>query len=233
MSYVDRLRQIAIEEGVDPEVALAVVRSEGGFSDPYQRSLAPGEYSLGPLQLNMRRGVGANALAAGIDASKDWEAAYRYGLQHAKKTGWLGDWMGARKIGLENWAGLKGSGGAPALRHVGGAGSGEKYFNKPGAGYTQEPVPGGGGGQYTLPKEDGKKTPRDKFADAIKGLGGDLAENVGMGQAPSIIAPQLFGGEAVPSVMRAPFQPVQAPMPAQGGPDLRVLLAQLMGGQRG
>jgi hypothetical protein len=130
-AYIDRLRQIALEEGVDPNVALQVVRSEGGFSDPFIKSRAPGENSIGPLQLNLKRGVGQMALAAGIDPRTDWESAYRFGLRHAKKNGWLGDWMGARKIKLADRAGLSGAGSTDpitALRHIGGAGSAPANF---------------------------------------------------------------------------------------------------------
>lgn len=239
-AYEDRLRQIAEEEGVAWDAVRRVILSEGGLRDPYRRSEAPGEYSLGPLQLNMRRGVGANALKEGIDASKDWEAAYRYGLRHAKKVGWLGDWMGARKIGIGNREGLGGADDARATakytrRHVGGAGSKPENFGwtETTGGGAQPPQTAGGGGQYNLPKEEPKKSAREQLGDAIKTLGGDLNADLGMGQAPAIPQGQFYGGEAMPSVLRMPFQPAQAPLPSGGG-DLRAILAQLLqGGGRG
>src|SRR5262245_27097794 len=237
-AYTDRLRQIAQEEGMNVDEVMRVVGSEGGFNDPYIRSKGVQngvqEYSLGPLQLNMRRGVGVLAKAAGFDASKDWEGAYRYGLRHAKKYGW-GDWEGAKKLGLVK---ASAGDGKPRLFHRGGAGSKPENFRYDGpatvAGDTTGGAAGGGGGQYQLPpKEQPKKTKGEKLGDAIKGLGEDLNKDLGMGSAPGIEAAQFSGGEGMPSVMRPQFQPVQAPMPSGGGMDLRALLAQLMGGRGG
>ena len=238
-TYEEELRQIAEEEGVGWDAARRVIMSEGGLNDPYRRSEAPGEYSLGPLQLNMRKGVGAEALKAGIDASKDWKAAYRYGLQWAKKNGWLGDWMGARKIGIANRAGL-GGGDAKALggdqyslkkRHVGGAGSSPGYF-------TEDKVPATtvAGGTEVVPPD--KTTPEKT---GLQGFGTGLAEMAkGMQFDPIQIsgqAPVDFSmGQPMPSVYRPQLMPsqVQAGVGGMGGgQDMRQLLALLMQGGLG
>jgi hypothetical protein len=121
----------------------------------------------------------------------------------------------------------KATGGGYTRRHVGGAGSKPENF-----GYTYTPATGGGGGggsQYALPQDEKpKKTAGEQLGDALKNLGVDLNADLGMGSAPQVIPGSFSGGEAIPSVMRMPFQPAQAPMASGGQPDLRALLTQLM-----
>lgn len=227
-AYTDRLRQIAEEEGMPWDVVSRVINAEGGMTDPFRQAEAilkktgRREQSWGPLQLNIEGGVGEKAIKAGYDPRKDWEGAYRIGLRHAKEFGW-GDWMGARKIGLAGPG--KGSSGK---RHVGGAGSSPKYFDTEAGGY-EAPKPATGG-QYTLePEGKGKKDPWNKQAgDALAEVGKGFKSE---GFLPSGQPPvQFTGGDAMPSVMRMPFQPtqVQAGGGLGGGGDIRQLLAQLM-----
>ena len=240
-AYEDRLRAIAEEEGMDWNTVRRVIASEGGFKDPFQRSLGSQggvrEYSLGPLQLNMRKGVGVEAKKAGFDASKDWEGAYRYGLNWAKKKGW-GDWMGARKIGL---AGGKPTGGGDSAvnqyalkkRHVGGAGSSPGYFKE-----DRVPVTTVAGDEpLTDPSLGGKEKPKS-WGET---LGGGLKE---AGKAMTWDPVQISGqppvdfsaGQAMPSVFRPQLMPsqVQAGVGGMGGgQDMRQLLALLMQGGLG
>lgn len=115
----DFIRQAAIARGIDPNVALRVAGHEGGFKDPYQRSVlsAPGsqvgggtENSIGPFQLYISgrgKGLGDRALAAGIDPRKDWKAGVNFALDQAKQSGW-GDWMGAKAAGITGMTGIGG-----------------------------------------------------------------------------------------------------------------------------
>jgi hypothetical protein len=120
------VRQVAptLANPIDPNVALRVIKGEGGFRDPFQRSLAPAprsqapglgdrENSYGPMQLYVSgtgAGLGDRAMAAGIDPRKDWKAATRFGLEEASRKGW-GQWYGAKAQGI---TGFQGIGGRPA-----------------------------------------------------------------------------------------------------------------------
>lgn len=239
--YEDRLRSIAEEEGMDWNTVRSVIGAEGGFTDPFNRSKGVQngvqELSLGPLQLNMRKGVGVEAKKAGFDASKDWEGAYRFGLNWAKKHGW-GDWMGARKLGL---AGGKPTGGGDGAvnqyalkkRHVGGAGSSPGNFMT-----DKVPVATVAGTEpLTDPSTGGKEKPKS-WGET---LGGGLKE---AGKAMTWDPVQISGqapvdfsaGTAMPSVYRPQLMPaqVQAGVGGMGGgQDMRQLLALLMQGGLG
>jgi hypothetical protein len=245
--YENRLRQIAEEEGMPWDVVRRVIQSEGGFKDPFQRSLGSQggvqEYSLGPLQLNMRKGVGVEAKKAGFDAASDWEGAYRFGLNWAKKHGW-GDWMGARKIGLASGKGDGGGGGQynlkprrPADQFWPGSGQAELAAAQPSSsdgGTTGGTTVAGGGGYTPLPLPGAAK-PKSRgdvlgegfqsLADAMTFKPLPIPE-----QRPSSM---MGGGAPLPSVFRPQLMPtsVGGGMGGMGGgQDLRAMLAQLMGG---
>ena len=107
------IRQRAPAYGIDPDVAVQVARSEGGLDNPTRQSdVVNGgkrERSYGPFQLLIDGGVGARALAAGIDPRKesDWQAATDFALAEASQKGW-GQWYGAKKVGIDDWEGIKG-----------------------------------------------------------------------------------------------------------------------------
>lgn len=115
------IRQTAAEIGVDPDVAVAVARSEGGLKDPFRRGQGPAprsqaaglgstENSFGPFQLYIsgtNAGLGDRAVAAGIDPRKDWRSGVRFGLEEAKQKGW-GQWYGAANTGIGKWQGIRG-----------------------------------------------------------------------------------------------------------------------------
>lgn len=113
------IRQAAIARGIDPEVALAVARSEGlgegiwqsNMQQPYGR-----EQSFGPFQLHVAPkgrspGLG-NAFKekTGLDPSNPdtWTQGVDFALDTAKQDGW-GAWMGAKKIGVTGKAGIGGA----------------------------------------------------------------------------------------------------------------------------
>lgn len=107
------IRQAALARGIDPEIAVRVARSEGGLKDPFRQGesmLSYGrEESYGPFQLHMRNGgVGARALAAGIDPRTNWRGGVDYGLDEAANKGW-GQWFGAARVGIGNREGLEGA----------------------------------------------------------------------------------------------------------------------------
>lgn len=108
------IRAAAARIGVDPDIAVAVARSEGGLdnitrqSEVYKNGVR--EESYGPFQLYMRGGLGNRALAAGIDPRTE-EGGWKgidFALAEAKNKGW-GQWYGWKG---DKWAGIKDSGGA-------------------------------------------------------------------------------------------------------------------------
>lgn len=113
------IRKSAAERGIDPDVAVAVARSEGGLTDPFRRGegkapdsqlkeLGDTENSIGPFQLYISgndAGLGDRALKAGIDPRKDWKAGVDYALNEAASKGW-GQWYGAKNTGIDNYTGL-------------------------------------------------------------------------------------------------------------------------------
>ena len=83
------IRDYAISIGLNPDVVMQVVLAEGGRQSltDLTRAHIPidkkdDEISIGPLQLNMKRGLGQRALAAGIDARDPKQAyeALKFGL---------------------------------------------------------------------------------------------------------------------------------------------------------
>lgn len=109
------IRSEASRIGIDPDIAVRVAQSEGGLSNPFRQGesmLSYGrEQSYGPLQLHIRQGgLGTRALAAGIDPRVDWKGGVTFGLTEAKNRGW-GQWYGAAKSGIGDWAGIGSHGG--------------------------------------------------------------------------------------------------------------------------
>lgn len=110
------IRQEAARLGIDPEVAVAVARSEGLQPGTWQAkgTLSYGrEQSYGPLQLHVdptgkNPGMGNQFKAeTGLDPADpaNWRQSTSYGLQQAQKGGWS-PWMGAKKIGITGMEGI-------------------------------------------------------------------------------------------------------------------------------
>lgn len=114
------IRQAAASRGIDPNIAVAVAKSEGGLKDPFRQSdvVKNGvrERSYGPFQLYMDGGLGSKALEAGIDPRQDWKRGVDFALDQAATGGW-GPWYGAKKIGV---TGMQGIGQPPAAQSVSG-----------------------------------------------------------------------------------------------------------------
>jgi hypothetical protein len=110
------IRQSALRQGIDPDIAVRVARSEGGLSDLVRQSdvykNGVREQSYGPFQLYLGGGLGNRALKAGIDPRNPehgWKAI-DFALAEAKNRGW-GQWYGAAKAGIGDWQGIGGRGG--------------------------------------------------------------------------------------------------------------------------
>jgi hypothetical protein len=113
------IRAYAPTVGIDPDVAVAVARSEGGLVNPFRRGEGPAprsqaagfggtEHSFGPFQLYIsgtNAGLGDRAVAAGVDPREDWKAGVQYALTEAANKGW-GQWYGAANAGIDRWQGI-------------------------------------------------------------------------------------------------------------------------------
>lgn len=108
--------------GIDPQAALKVARSEGlAVTDPDKgkNGAGDGNSSFGPFQLHYgginpampHPGMGDDfTKATGLDARdpKTWKQQVQFALGHAANNGW-GAWMGAKNSGMGNWDGIKGA----------------------------------------------------------------------------------------------------------------------------
>jgi hypothetical protein len=196
------IRSEAARLGIDPEVAVAVARSEGlspgtwqsNIQQPYGR-----EASYGPFQLHVdptgkRPGLGNEFKArTGLDpANPDtWDEGVTFALEQARKGGW-GPWMGAAKIGVKGMHGIGGN--APAMPTRGGPGI------QPPAGLLADPVREDRGGPYN--SGYGAAAPGNTPAPAAETnwaelgeIGGQLLEKAKADQEPEQfkwLQPQVF-----------------------------------------
>jgi hypothetical protein len=181
------IRAGAIARGIDPDVAVRIAMTEGGVTDPYQMSKVPlkeggTEQSVGPFQLLLNGGLGAEAMKIGVDPTKNWKAGIDFALDTAaKKKSWA-DWHGARDNGISNSAGF-GDATKPigvtltSLRHVGGAGSGEANYADP----NVVQVPDAPDVVETEPeKELTWQDKLKKFVEGDKDAEGNTKESAGM-----------------------------------------------------
>ena len=103
-------RREAARLGIDPEVAVRVANTEGGFSDPTRQNME-GAPAYGPYQMYVggpsRPGLGDEMIRLGIDPRKpeNAEKAVTFALEHARKNGW-GAFQGAAANGIGNWDGI-------------------------------------------------------------------------------------------------------------------------------
>ena len=101
LAHEQFIRDYARKIGIDPDQAVAIARAEGmnstGFRTPNQAStvdVSGGQpFSFGDYQLNIRNGMGTDALKAGIDPRdpKQWQQADMYALDRMRKEG-VGAW---------------------------------------------------------------------------------------------------------------------------------------------
>ncbi|MGV1790993.1 hypothetical protein [Rhizobium sp. A37_96] len=111
-SIASYISQAAIQRGIDPNIALAVAKSEGGLSSWNMQSgvfrNGVQEPSFGPYQLYMNGGLGnAFMRQTGLDPrmASNGPAGVDFALDYASKNGW-GSWYGAGKAGIGNWDGI-------------------------------------------------------------------------------------------------------------------------------
>lgn len=209
------IRQVAPRYGIDPDVAVAVARSEGGLHDPFRQGEAMLKYgreeSYGPFQLHMRwGGLGTRALAAGIDPRKDWQGGVNYALEEAGKRGW-GQWFGAARTGIGNYQGIGGKRQPVDTQAVASTTAGPTTVRHP-------PNPTVGTGGYTAPTVNTTPVPPAAAAKGsqpwAKSLSG-LASSIG----DAMQAPVVGRGGAIPQL------PTQAPMPQGAMPMIAESMA--------
>lgn len=111
----DYIKKAAAARGIDPNVALAVAKSEGGLNSWNLQSqvMKNGvqEPSFGPYQLYMGGGLGNDFLKqTGLDPrlASNGPAGVDFALDYAAKNGW-GAWYGAKNSGIGNWDGIASS----------------------------------------------------------------------------------------------------------------------------
>lgn len=98
--------------GIDPEKAVQVGNTEGGFKQRARQNMQ-GSPAYSPYQLYIggsdNPGLGDEALAAGIDPRdpNQSHAAITFALEHAAKNGWRA-FQGAAAAGIGDWDGIRG-----------------------------------------------------------------------------------------------------------------------------
>ncbi len=114
-------RQEAARLGIDPEMAVRVGNTEGGFADPTRQNTG-GAPAYGPYQMHVggpeKPGLGDEMIRLGMDPRKPENAkkAITFALEHAKKNGW-GAFQGAAANGINEWDGID-RGAAPVAQAV-------------------------------------------------------------------------------------------------------------------
>lgn len=115
----------AAARGIDPEVALAVAKSEGLQPGTWQSNYSRNghrEPSFGAFQLldggpktGFTKGMGNDFRSqTGLNPRDpaNWQAMVDFALNHAAQKGW-GAWYGAPKVGVSRWDGLQGAKAVP------------------------------------------------------------------------------------------------------------------------
>jgi hypothetical protein len=113
------IRQQAAAMGINPDIAVQVAKSEGLADGVWQSNLnykGDREQSYGPFQLFMGGGLGnefQDKFGKSPADPSSWMDQVTFSLGKAKEGGWA-PWHGAKRVGLDRWAGIKA--GAPAAR---------------------------------------------------------------------------------------------------------------------
>lgn len=118
-----QIRAYAAQIGIDPDIAVAVARSEGlapgvwqsNVQQPYGRERSYGAFQLHVAPEGRNPGLGNEFVAkTGLDPADpaNWEAVNKFALDAARRGGWS-PWMGAKKIGVTGMAGIGGEAAAP------------------------------------------------------------------------------------------------------------------------
>ena len=106
------IREAARRNGIDPDVAVRVAKSEGlaTFHSMVTDKQGQREPSFGAFQLYTGGGLGNTfQKQTGLDPSDpaNEKATIDFAMQQAAKTGW-GPWHGAQRVGIANNAGIPG-----------------------------------------------------------------------------------------------------------------------------
>jgi len=123
------IREAAAREGVDPDTAVRVAKSEGLRDFLGDRGKSGGSFQLytgGGLGNEFQKETGLNPLDP-----KNEKATIDYAMKKVKSTGW-GPWHGAKRVGVGSREGLPG--GTPPHGQTAGAGSGRGAGETPAGG---------------------------------------------------------------------------------------------------
>lgn len=201
----------AVKRGIDPNVALAVAKSEGGLKSWNLQSnyVKNGvrEPSFGPFQLYKGGGLGNEFMAkTGLDPAHaaNGPAGVDFALDHAAKNGW-GAWYGAKNTGIGNFEGIGKA--SKAIEDLGSAASSTAQMTT-GLGQTLASIPqalmangGGSGILSSLTKYGmGLFSGSAQFASAWLGGGIGLYAN-GTNNAPGGLS---IVGERGPELLNLP-----------------------------
>jgi len=104
---IEYITNAAERRGIDPNVALRVIKGESSFN-PAAKLVTPREASYGLTQLNIKNGLGVDALRKGIDPRdpSQWQQHVDFSLDQVKKGGWT-PWSAAAKAGISRWGGVQ------------------------------------------------------------------------------------------------------------------------------
>lgn len=208
MSYEQYIRQAAQQRGIDPDIAVAVARSEGGvdvFQQSKVRKNGVQEPSFGPFQLlkggnGFPMGMGNDFMTrTGLDPAdpSNAHATIDFALDQAKTAGWS-PWYGAKAIGVTGMQGIDGrGGGVPAQQPP-----------SPYAGMADGPK---GQESYAAPVMGSMMagSPQPQTPGPIPAAAQALAN-------PKASANNIFGMMAAMPQQQAQFSPVQIMGPSEG-----------------
>jgi hypothetical protein len=216
------IRQSAIKNGIDPDAAVKVAKTEGLAPGAWQSKVKKNgkrERSYGPFQLYMGGGLGNEMQAkTGIDPSDpaNWQQGVDYALGHASKNGW-GAWYGPKNAGLPMSYGI----GKPTSAKAEGA---------PIALADTGPAQVAPSQQMVSPSQQDSPG-ADFFGSISKNRKADLISALSQ-SAAAMAGPQQMPQQASFAIPAAPIGTLD-PNPQQQGGDIRLLLAKLLqnGGQ--
>jgi hypothetical protein len=103
---INYIIQSAQARGIDPRVSLRVFQGESSFN-PSAKLVTPREASYGVTQLNIKNGLGVDALRRGIDPRdpSQWKETIDFSHDQVKRGGWT-PWSAAAKAGVGRWTGV-------------------------------------------------------------------------------------------------------------------------------
>jgi hypothetical protein len=196
------IREAALRNGVDPDIAVKVAKSEG-----LRDFLGDNGKSGGAFQLYTGGGLGNKfQKATGLDPldPKNEKATIDYAMQQAAQGGW-GPWYGAAKVGVGKWDGIGAADPEKTAATAAGAApvseGGPVVASADTASETSQTASGGAPGDFLAKLKDPKGKASEGLGEAISGLG----------QAVTGAAKDPY---ATPSARATTVAPPAAPTPA-------------------